>query len=360
VSYHLDVHYQKGVEMSVIAVEEAYATDAFLAGPGRALLAQAEAAKNHPAVAAGIARLVERLCDVGEGRIAEMDAAAVDVAVLSLTAPGVEQLDPAESVVMARDANDRVAAAVRAHPDRFAAFAALPTGAPERAAAELERAVTQLAFRGALINGHAQGRYLDDEFFWPILECAESLGVPVYLHPTMPLPSTVAAHYRGNYSDEVAGALATGAWGWHVDTALHLLRLVASGALDRFPDLQLVLGHLGEALPFMLPRLEQALPPPFTRLARPIGDYLRDNVHYTLSGFTDTASFLTLLLAVGVDRIMFAADHPYGSMTEARAFLDRLPVSPGDRARIAHGNAERLLGPFGPSRPLAGSAHRSA
>jgi predicted TIM-barrel fold metal-dependent hydrolase len=330
--------------MRVIAIEEAYATEAFLAGPGQELLRQAEAAREHPRVAHGIERLVRQLGDLGEGRIAAMDAAGIEVQVLSLTAPGVEQLDPADAVPMARDANERAAAAVRAHPGRFAAFAALPTRAPEQAAAELERAVTELGCCGALINGHSRGRYLDDEFFWPILECAEHLGVPIYLHPTPPPPPVLTALYRGNYPDQLAGALATGAWGWHVDTALHLLRLVLSGAFDRFPTLQLVIGHMGEALPFMLPRLDQTLPPPFTHLARPVGDYLRENVHYTLSGFTALPAFLNLLLEVGVDRIMFAADHPYASMAEARTFLDRLPVSPADRDRIAHRNAERLLG----------------
>ena len=346
--------------MRVIAVEEAYATEAFLNGPGQQLLAQAEVAKEHPRVAEGITALVDRLIDLGAGRLAEMDAAGVDVQVLSLTAPGIEQLDPTEAVPVARDANDRVAEVLRTHGDRFAAFAALPTSAPDQAAAELERVVTGYGFCGALINGHTQGRQLDDTFFWPILECAESLGVPVYLHPTAPTPSMMATVYRGNYPDAVAGALATAAWGWHVDTGLHLLRLVASGALDRFPALQLVLGHLGEALPFMLPRLEQGLHPALTHLGRPFGAYLRENVHYTLSGFTTTAAFLNLLLEVGAERILFAADHPYASMREARAFLDRLPVSPADRRRIASGNAERLLRLPTSDGTIAGDVHSAA
>jgi uncharacterized protein len=142
---------------------------------------------------------------------------------------------------------------------------------------------------------------------------------------------------------EVAGVLATAAWGWHIDTAVHVLRLILSGALDRYPRLQLVIGHLGETLPFMLPRLERALPTELTRLDRPVSAYLRENVHYTFSGFNWTPAFLDLLLQVGADRIMFSTDHPYASMTQAHAFLDRLPVSPADKERIAHGNAERLL-----------------
>ena len=334
----------QGASVRVIAIEEAYATPAFMAGPGQTLISQAEAAAEHPAVAAGIDRLVGRLCDLGPGRIAEMERAGIDLAVLSLTAPGVEQLDPGEAVPLARDANDRVAEAVQKHPGRFAGLAAVPTADPRAAAAELERAVTGLGLSGALINGHVRGRYLDDGFFWPILECATSLEVPIYLHPTPPPADVVATLYRGNYPDQVADGLATAAWGWHIDTALHVLRLILSGAFDRFPSLQLIVGHLGEGLPFMLPRLEQALPAAFTHLDRPLGAYLRENVHYTLSGFTAVAPFLTLLLEVGSDRILFAADHPYADMAEARGFLDRLPVSPTDRERIAHGNAERLLG----------------
>ncbi|TWP54364.1 amidohydrolase [Lentzea tibetensis] len=326
--------------MRTIALEEHYATRAFMAGPGRQLMALAESAKAHPLVAAGLTTLVERLCDIGVDRVAAMDAAGVDVQVLSLTAPGLEQLGVAEAVPLALETNDLLAAAVRRHPSRLAGFAALPTADPEAAADELERTVREYGFRGALINGHTRGRYLDDEFFWPILERAESLEVPIYLHPTPPARQEM---YVGNYAPEVAGALATSAWGWHIDTATHVIRVILSGAFDRYPGLQLVIGHLGETLPFMLPRLDLALPPELTKLNRPVGAYLRENVHYTIAGFNWTPAFLDLLLQVGADRIMFATDHPYGSMAEARAFLEQLPVSAGDKARIAHGNAERLL-----------------
>lgn len=327
----------------IIALEEHYATPAFMAGPGRQLTEQARAASAHPQVAAGLTDLIERLCDVGERRIAEMDAAGIDVQVLSLTSPGVEQLDPDEAVILAREVNDYLADAVRRHPDRFAAFAALPTAAPDAAAAELERVVSEYGFKGALINGHTRGRYLDDVSFWPILERAEALQVPLYLHPTPPPQAVIAASYTGNYPPGVAIGLATAAWGWHIETALHALRLILSGAFDRYPRLQLVIGHLGETLPFMLPRLDLALPTQLTNLERPVGDYLRENLHYTFSGFNYLPPFLDLVLQVGVDRIMFSADYPYASMAQARAFLDQLPISPADRARIAHGNAERLL-----------------
>jgi uncharacterized protein len=328
--------------MRTITVEEHYATPAFMDGPGRQLAAQAQAAREHPRVAAGYATLIEQLCDLGDGRLAAMDAAGIDLQVLSLTSPGVEQLDATEAVALARATNDRLAAAVGQHPGRLAGFAALPTAAPEAAAEELERTVRDHGFKGALINGHSRGRYLDDERFWPILQRAQALGVPLYLHPTPP-PAAITQAYAGNYRPEVTGLLATAAWGWHLDTATHVLRLILSGAFDRFPGLQLIIGHLGEGLPFMLPRLELALPRQVTKLDRPVGAYLRENLHYSVSGFNWTPAFLDLLLQVGADRIMFSADHPDASMAQARAFLEQLPVSTADKARIAHGNAERLL-----------------
>ena len=330
--------------MRTIALEEHFATEGFMKGPGRGLRAMAEAARAHPKVAAGYERLVEGLCDLGEGRVAAMDAAGVDVQVLSLTSPGVEQLGAGEAVALAREANDVLAGAVRSHPERFAGFAALPTPAPEAAANELERAVGEHGFVGTLINGHAGGRYLDDSFFWPILERAEALGVPIYLHPTPPPRPVVEASYAGNFAPGAAEGLATAAWGWHVETATHVLRLVLGGAFDRFPGLQLVVGHMGEGLPFFLPRLELALPREVTGLERSVGDYLRENVYYTFGGFDWPQAFLDLVLQVGAERVMFSTDHPYASMGEARAFLERLPVGPADREEIAHGNAERLLG----------------
>jgi len=314
--------------MRTITLEEHYASPAFMEGPGRDL--------EHSA------RLVEQLCDLDDRRIADMDAAGIDVQVLSLTAPGVEQLDAPEAVALARQANDHLAEAVRRHPSRFAGFAALPTSAPEIAADELERTIREHGFKGALINGHSRGRYLDDPFFWPILERAEALQVPLYLHPTPP-PRPVLESYYAGFAPEVMAQLTRGAWGWHIETAIHVLRLILGGAFDRFPNLQLVIGHLGETLPFMLPRLDSRLPTDVTKLARPISAYLRENLHYTFAGFNWTPTFLNLLLEVGVDRIMFSADYPYSSMAQARTFLDQLLVSPADKERIAHGNAERLL-----------------
>jgi predicted TIM-barrel fold metal-dependent hydrolase len=185
---------------------------------------------------------------------------------------------------------------------------------------------------------------MDDVFFWPILERAETLKVPLYIHPTRPPQPVVDAYYTGNFSTEVTAQLAMSGWGWHIETAIHVLRLILSGALDRYPALQIIIGHLGEALPFMLPRINRNLPKDMTKLQRPMAVYLRENLHYTISGFNFLPPFLDLLFEVGVERIMFSADYPFGSMRQASTFLEQLPVSPADRERIAHGNAELLLG----------------
>jgi uncharacterized protein len=329
--------------LRTITLEEHYATPSYMDGPGREIKQLAASAKDHPMVAAAFGKLVDNLCDIGEKRIAEMDAAGITMQVISLTAPGTEQVEPAEALALAKSCNDSVAESVKRFPDRIGGFAALPTGSPDQAADELERAVKQLGFKGALINGHTRGRYLDDKFFWPIFERAESLKVPVYLHPTIPVKAVCDVYYTGNFSREVTAIFQQAGWGWHIETAIHAIRIILGGVFDKYPNLQLIVGHLGESLPFMIPRLELTMPQQVTKLGRPIGEYFRSNIHYTFSGFNYLPAFLDLLLEVGVDRIMFSADYPYASMPQARAFLDQIPVSPDDRERIAHGNAEKLM-----------------
>jgi predicted TIM-barrel fold metal-dependent hydrolase len=323
--------------MRTITIEEHFVSPGFLAGPGKKFTEQLR--HRGPR---GV-RMYEQLQDLGDSRIAEMDAAGIDVQVLSLNAPGVEQAEPAEQLSAAVESNDFLAAAAKRHPARFAAFAALPIAVPDKAAEELERRVRQQGFKGTMINGHTRGRYLDDKFFSPIFERAEALNVPIYLHPTIPPKAVVEAYFAG-FSPTVTAMMEGPAWGWHIETAVHLIRMILGGVFDRYPKLQVVVGHLGEGIPFMLPRLNRALPNEVTKLARPLASYLRENVHYTFGGFNFAATFLNLLLEVGVERIMFSVDHPYGSMAEAREFLQHLPVSEADRERIAHGNAEKLLG----------------
>ena len=271
-----------------------------------------------------------------------MDAAGVDVQALSLTEPGVEQLEGEEAKRVARQTNDALAEAVRRHPTRFFGLASLPMSDPPAAISELERAADDQGFKGVVINGHHRGRYLDDRFFWPVLARIEALKFPIYLHPT-PSPQPVVDAWYGGLLPMVSEMMAGPGWGWHIETALHVLRMVLGGVFDAHPALQIVIGHMGESLPSMLQRVD-VMSPAMTQLKKPISAYLRENVHYTFSGFNFLPTFLDLMLEVGVDRIMFSTDHPYQSMAEGRAFLDRLPVSNADREKIAHGNAERLFG----------------
>lgn len=322
--------------MRTITLEEHFATRGFLDGPGCDLRDQARQ------VGSRAEQLIRDLCDLGEGRIAQMDAAGIDMQVVSLTAPGVEQLETAEAVALARDTNDALAAAIARQPKRLSGFATLPIAAPDVAAKELDRRVRDQRFAGAVINGHHRGRYLDDHFFWPVLEAAEALGAPIYLHPTKPPKPVIDASF-GGFAPLVTEMLAGPGFGWHVETAVHVLRMVLGGVFDRFPKLQLVIGHMGEGLPFFMQRVD-VMPVELTKLERPVSAYLRENLHYTFAGFNFPPTFLDLLLEVGVGRIMFSADHPYASMAKARAFLDQIPVSATDRALIAHGNAEKLFG----------------
>jgi len=305
--------------MRTITLEEHFTTPAFRSGPGKKR--EEQAAK----MGGPLAAIAAKLAEVGDQRIAEMDAAGIDVQVLSLNAPGTEQLEADAAVSLAQEANDFLAAAVKKYPKRFAGLAILPTAAPEKAAQELERLVRDNGFVGANIHGHNRGRYLDDKFYWPILEKAEALGVPIYLHPTIPPQAVLDASF-GGFSPLVTDLFSGPGWGWHI---------------DRYPKLQFVIGHLGESLPSMMQRVD--LMTAAAKLQRPVSAYLRDNVHYTLSGFNYQPSFLNLLLEVGVGRIMFSADYPYGSMKDARTFLEQLPVTAADKERIAHGNAEKLF-----------------
>jgi predicted TIM-barrel fold metal-dependent hydrolase len=321
--------------MRTITLEEHFATPGFLDGPGRDLKEQARQ------VGSRAERLMRDLCDLGEGRIAQMDAAGIDMQVVSLTAPGVEQLEATDAVALARETNDALAEAIARHPKRLSGLAALPIATPDQAARELEHRFTHQAFVGALINGHQRGRYLDDTFFWPVLETAESLGAPIYMHPTRPPKPVIEASF-GGFAPVITDLLAGPGFGWHIETAVHVLRMVLGGVFDRFPKLQVVIGHMGEGLPFFMQRVDR-MPIEVTQLKRPVSEYLRDNLHYTFAGFNFPATFLDLLLEIGVSRIMFSADYPYASMAQARAFLEQIPVSSADRALIAHGNAEKLF-----------------
>ena len=285
----------------------------------------------------------DELAELGEARLADMDQSGISVQVLSVAGPGADLVAGQQGVAMACAYNDALAEVCTRHPDRYRGFAHLPMLAPQQAADELERAVRQLDFCGALVNGATDGRFLDDAAFEPILARAEALDVPIYLHPGIPVSAVRNAYYDGlpgNFSFSIA--LPT--WGWHYDTAIHVLRLALSGTLDRHPKLKIIVGHMGEALPFMLDRIDETTAAEAkVRLRRSVRETILDQVWITTSGFFTLPPFMAALLSFGIDRIMFSVDYPFASNARARAFLDALPVSPADRAKIAHGTADRLL-----------------
>jgi predicted TIM-barrel fold metal-dependent hydrolase len=324
--------------MRLITLEEHYRAPMMRQSAGSAGGQSSNAPADSP-----IARKLAKLDEIGPARLADMDAAGIDLQVLSHTVPATEQFPADQAVTVAQAANDYLAEAVGAHPDRFAGFATLPTPAPQAAADELERAVTTLGFKGAMINGHTQGRFLDDRFFWPIFERAQRLEVPIYLHPSEPPAAVRAAYYDGGLPPQAAQMLATAAWGWHVDTGLHALRLIVGGVFDEFARLQVIIGHMGEALPFMLARSSRNLSQA-AGLPKPLEEYMTENFHITTSGMFTPPPLLCLLLVLGPDRVMFSVDYPYATNREGADFLLGAPIREADREKIAHGNAERLLG----------------
>ncbi|WP_158918867.1 amidohydrolase family protein [Caulobacter sp. S45] len=283
------------------------------------------------------------LHDLGPDRLADMDAAGISLQVLSIVGPASDLLPAGESLAWARDANDLLARSVRANPGRYAGFAHLPMTATDAVADELERAVTELGFRGALINGTTEGRFLDDPLYAPLLARAEALDVPLYLHPGLP-PEAVRQAYYDHLPGKTGYFLSTTAWGWHQEVAIHVLRLVLSGALDRHRGLKIIIGHMGEGLPAMLARCDDVFSAGATpHLKRSVSQTILDQVWITISAFFTLPPLMAALLTFGTDRILFSVDYPFSSNLAARQFLDTLPLSPADRMKIAHGNAERLL-----------------
>jgi uncharacterized protein len=285
--------------------------------------------------------ILPKLTEVGEQRLRVMDDAGIDLQVLSVTAPGSQQVRAECAAELSGALNDRCAEIVAAHPDRFNALACLPTQDPGAAIIEAKRAITELGLCGLVINGHTQGRFLDALEFDELLSAIEELDVPIYLHPTYP-PAQVAEVYFGGLPGEIGSALATAAWGWHSETGLHVLRLAASGTFARHPTLQIVVGHMGENLPFSLMRADSVLSgrdPDSPSVA----DVIRTHVHITISGYTTTPPLLCALQVFGADSIMFSADYPFGDAVSHSKFLAEAPISPADREKIACRNAQRLF-----------------
>jgi len=290
---------------------------------------------------AGLQRVRRQLLDVEHERLEIMDTNGVDVQLLSLTAPGVQTFPPAEGTALARLANDRLAEMIGKHPGRFAGLAAVAPQDPQAAAAEIDRAVTELKLNGVIINSHTGSEYLDEEKYWPLLEAAEALGAPIYIHPRSPAAQMAAAFKK--YGLEAA------IWGFQADTGLHGLRLICGGVFDRFPGLRIVLGHLGEGLPYWLYRLDNMHPVRSSYRTRPVlsltpSEYIKRNFAITTSGMNWAPVLRFCIEAVGADNIMFAIDYPYQGTEGAVRFLDEAEISDEDRRKIYHRNAERIFG----------------
>jgi 2,3-dihydroxybenzoate decarboxylase len=285
----------------------------------------------------------ERLQDLGDRRIADMDATGIDMQIISLTSPGVQVLKTDAAVAMARLANDQLAEAIRRHPTRFAGLVAIAPQDPAEAAKEIERGVTKLGMKGVIINSHTQGEYLDNPKFWPIFEAAEALGTPVYLHPNTPPPKMIDPFLESGLD----GAI----YGFAVETGLHALRIITSGVFDRFPNMNMILGHLGEALPFWMFRLDymhrgtvMSKRYDFMKpLQKKISDYLRENIHYTTSGMAWEPAISFTQSVVGMDRVMYAMDYPYEYVAEEVRTQDALPISDEDKKKFYQTTAERVF-----------------
>lgn len=285
----------------------------------------------------------ERLQDLGDRRLADMAAAGIDRQVISLTAPGTQVLGPGDAVAMATLANDQLAEACTRHPDRFTGLTAVAPQDPPAAAAEIERGAG-LGFKGVIVNSHTNGEYLDDQKFWPILEAAQALDTPIYLHPTAP-PRTMIQPLLEAGLD---GAI----YGFAVETGMHLLRMITAGVFDRFPHLRVVVGHLGEALPFWLYRLDYmhaasvrsgryaAMRP----IARRPSEYLRENVWVTTSGVAWPPAIMFCREVLGPDRVLYAMDYPYQYVLDEVSIQDGLPIDDAAKKAFFQTNAERVFG----------------
>src|SRR3984885_2543669 len=287
--------------------------------------------------------LAERIQDLGERRLRDMDDTGIAMQILSLTAPGVQVFDAPEATALAHSFNHQLAEAIGKHPDRFSGLAAIAPQDPAGASKELDRGVRQLGLKGAIVNSHTRGEYLDDPKFWAIFEAAEHLNVPVYIHPTTPPKSMIAPFIERGLD----GAI----FGFAVETGLHLLRIIVAGVFDRFPKLQIVSGHLGEALPYWLPRLDfmhgnmvaANRYPGAQKLQRKLSDYIKENMYVTTSGMAWEPGILYCQSVLGVDRVLYAMDYPYQFVPDEVQVTDHLPISDADKKKLYQTNAEQVF-----------------
>jgi predicted TIM-barrel fold metal-dependent hydrolase len=326
--------------MRTIALEEHFTAPDLVARIDPALIA-ARGFRPRPASPDGYSPL-KLAPEIGEQRLASMDAAGITVQVLSNTGPGPDLVAGEAGVALARDMNDHLAKAVSARPDRFAGFAVLPMQSPAACADELRRCVNDLGFCGALINGTTEGRFLDHPAYDDLLATAVELDVPIYIHPHL-APTEVREAYFGGLKPAAGQVLEAAGWGWHAETGIQVLRMVLAGTLDKHRGLKLIIGHMGEMLPMMLARADDVFRLAIDHLERPIGQQVTEQVWVTTSGIFTEPPFLAALLTFGIDRLMFSVDYPYARNEQGRAFLERVSLSPADRAKLTHGNADALL-----------------
>lgn len=279
-----------------------------------------------------------------EMRLADMDQHGITKQILS--APVCSGLLPKEeAAAVVKEANDELAQIVSKHPDRFGAFAVLPWSDPDAAAAELERVMTKQNFQGAILAGRPTGKevFLDDKQFTPILEAAEALNAPIYIHPAPPMTAVQKCYYDG-LGEQLSARLALYGWGWHHESGIQLLRMILSGALERFPNLRLIAGHWGEMVPFFLSRLDQALPQSVTNLSRSITETFRQNIYITPSGIFDIPQLKFCIDVLGSDRILHSVDFPFIGNEGAKSFIENAPISETAKEQIAFRSADALLG----------------
>ena len=280
------------------------------------------------------------LLDLGEGRIKAMDEDGITRQLIVIGSPGVQAFDPVQGHELSKLVNDRLSAACKAHPDRFAGLAAVAPQAPENAARELERAVKTLGLKGAHINSHTHGEYLDDKKFWPIFESAVALDVPIYIHPREPSPGMAKPLSMPGFRV---------AWGYAIETGTHIMRLIAGGVFDRFPTLKIVIGHMGENIPFSLDRIDnrylweiEMAGLPRTIKRRP-SEYFRDNIIVTTSGMNFRLPLMMTIEALGIDNVLFAGDWPFEKVRDSVDVVDALPLSESDKQKLYADNAKRVF-----------------
>jgi uncharacterized protein len=291
---------------------------------------------------AGRPNPMELLPEIGEVRLKSMDEAGITVQVLSNNGPGPDLVPGADGVAIARELNGYLAEVVAGRPDRFAGFAALPMQSPEACAAELERCVKELHFSGAMIHGTTEGRFLDHPSYDGLLAAAVQLDVPIYIHPHL-APAPVREAYYSGLEQGAGRVLEAAGWGWHSETAIHLLRLVLAGTLDKHPKLKIIIGHMGEMLPVMLARADAVFALDIGHLQRPISRAILDQVWITTSGIFTEPPLLAAQMTFGMDRIMFSVDYPYAPNMAGRRFLNSISLAPTDMAKLTHGTADALL-----------------